>query len=332
MDLERAKALAREAAEDNPQYVKRAEAIPPVTVPGRICHIDGDYLCYFAAGGGEMPPGIARQTAKDRIEKFRVLTGSERAIVHLSSRDCTKGERFFIAKETPYQGQRTGKKPGNWAVVREFLENYDGKLFTVKIWKTREADDGAAYCCEASGGRDACASRDKDWRMFSAIHIDWVTFQICEVPPGTYHIVGDNGEDYGHYFFWFQMLAGDTADHIPGLYGTGKVDAREILAGCNSNADAFATVVSRYREQRPDDWQDYFVEQAALLWMRTGRLAEISDFTSIIPDGNEWVAQSVARLTSRVEREKAELQEILDAIALRRAQTEGTVRQNYEER
>lgn len=314
MDLSKAKALALEAAEDNPQYVKRAAPIYPEMVPGRTVHIDGDYLCYFAAGGDEMPAGAARSTAKDRIEKVRLITGSEFAIVHLTGRTSSKGDRFFIAKETPYQGQRTGKKPKNWNVVRDYLENYDGDKFTVKVWNTREADDGAAYCCEASGGRDACHSRDKDWRMFAGVHCNWVTYELCEVPPGAFHVVGSDGEDYGHYFFWFQMLAGDTADHIPGLRGTGKGAAKRLLAGCDSNADAFAVVVSCYRKKRPDDWQDFFVEQAALLWMRRGRLAEIDDFLSIIPDGNEWVAESVARLTARVEAEKDELAEVLNGI------------------
>lgn len=319
MDLEKARKLAREAAEDNPHIKESKEAILPEMVKGRTCHIDGDYLAYFAAGGDEMPAGTARQTAKDRIEKFRLMTGSEFAVVHLSSGDCTKGDRFFIAKETPYQGQRTGRKPKNWAVVRQFLEGYNGNMFKVKVWRTREADDGAAHCCEVlSGGNDACASRDKDWRMFAAIHCDWLTYELTVVAPGTFHVVGTNGLDYGHYFFWYQMLAGDTADHIPGIRGTGEAKAHELLAGCTSNADAFARVVAWYRAKRPRDWQDYFVEQAALLWMRTGRLAEIHDFLRVIPDGNEWVAESVARLAQRVQAEKDELEEVLNVIRNRK--------------
>lgn len=320
MDLAKAKALAQEAAEDNPQLRKVAAAILPEMVPGRTVHIDGDYLCYFAAGGDEMPPGMAREVAKDRIEKYRLMTGSEFALVHLSSRDCDKGGRFFISKETPYQGQRTGKKPKNWEAVRLWLEGYTGSAFKVKQWKTREADDGAAYCCETlSGGKDACASRDKDWRMFSALHCDWVTFQLTQVNPGDFHVLGPEppkGEDqkhYGHYFFWFQMLAGDTADHIPGLYGTGKGDAAKLLAGCNSNADAFRVVVSEYRKNRPDDWEDYFVEQAALLWMRVGRYAEVRDFLSVVPSGNEWADAAVLRLEERVAQDRADLEVILNA-------------------
>ncbi len=71
-------------------------SIVPEVVPGRRCHVDADFLAYFAAGGADMPIGIARQTVRDRCEKFRVMTGSETVLLQASDNRCTKGDRPFV--------------------------------------------------------------------------------------------------------------------------------------------------------------------------------------------------------------------------------------------
>ncbi len=325
MDLSKAKQLAADAAADDPT-LKNGNLIIPAVVPGRVCNIDGDYLAYFAAGGENMATGIARQVARDRIEKFRIMTGSERARVHLSAGDCDKGLRYLIAKETPYQEQRSGgKKPKNWLAVREFLETYEGDLCEIKKWRTREADDGAAYCCETlSNGLDAVASKDKDWRMFAGLHCDWDSFQLTQVNPGDFLVMGpkpkkgDEQKVFGHYFFWWQMLRGDTADHIPGIRGCGEETATAYLDGCASNADAFTVVAHVYiqKRQRQKDWADYFCEQAALLWMRTDRHASLLDFMKVIPldhPASEAIIAAGHRLMTRVAEDKAILESIKNA-------------------
>ncbi len=317
MDLSRAKELAAQAAADNPTLQAPKELLIPEVVPGRIVNIDGDFLAYFAAGGESMEAGISRNVARDRIEKFRVMTGSERARVHLSAGDCDKGLRYLVAKETPYQEQRSGgRKPKNWLAVREFLETYEGDLCEIKRWRTREADDGAAYCCETlSGGLDAVASKDKDWRMFAGLHCDWDSFVLTQVNPGDYRVDGKNGKVYGHYFFWWQMLRGDTADHIPGLRGVGEERATALLDGTTSNFDAFTVVAGEYanKRKRQKDWPDYFAEQAALLWMRTDRQAGLLDFLKVIPNEHPWYPQIILAAQQLLNRVKSDL-DLLESI------------------
>lgn len=297
------------------QFQEEASVIVPEMVPGRHCHVDGDYLAYFAAGGDEMPINICRDVARERIEKFRIMTGSEKAVLHLSDSCCTKGDRFFIATSQPYQGQRSGRKPRNWSGVREFLENYTGPDFTVKNWKTREADDGVAYIC--STGDHACASRDKDWRMFPALHCDWLTFQLTRVNPGDFKVYGpeppkdEARKMFGEYFFWWQMLKGDEADYIPGLYGYGDESATAILSDVSNSREAFERVRAEYVGTCGDTWSDYMVEQAALLWMRTDREARLCDFLKVMHQDPDITA-AAARMTARVAEEKLELERIVN--------------------
>lgn len=298
-------------------------SIVPEVVPGRRCHIDGDYLAYFAAGGADMPISIARQTVRDRCEKFRIMTGSESVLLQLSDNRCTKGDRMFISVTQPYQGQRlSGQKPKNWQATREYIDSGAHNI-PMKVWKTREADDGAAYCAETqSGGLDAVCSKDKDWRMFAGLHCIWDTFQLVQVNPGDFRVDGpdpvkkkdgttDPRKYYGHFFFWQQMLYGDTADHIPGIRGYGEATAAEVLLDCTSNADAFDVVAAIYRKAKRKAWADYMVEQAALLWMRTDREASLLDFLKVFPADEEILA-AAQRMQARVINDKIELENILN--------------------
>lgn len=116
------------------------------------------------------------------------------------------------------------------------------------------------------------------------------------------------------------MLMGDTADFIPGLpkYITpagkeaqvGKVTAYKLLAGTDNNSEAYATVSDLYRGYYEDEWADRFVEQAALLWLRTDRFAGLLDFMSIIPfdDSLEGAGK---RLCDRVATARADVEDIL---------------------
>jgi len=276
-------------------------------VEGMPLHIDGDYAAYYCSGNDETSPGVARENLLTRIERAKQVSGATRAIVHLSDRACDKGLRFFIAQSKPYQGQRnTGRKPQNWDYLREYMETYDGTAFEVKNWCDREADDGMAYVSEAAykiGRPGAVLTADKDMRMFAGLHIVWKTFEMVEVLPGTFDLMHD-GKQYGHKWFWTQMLQGDTADNIMGLPRVGEVAAVKVLHGTKSNADAFPLVLDMYKSKMGDAYADHFVEQAALLWMRTDKHADVNNWTSLLPDWGTDVRRAAARMLNRVMEER----------------------------
>lgn len=311
-------AVTKAAAETRPV----ARTIIPDTVAQRTVHVDGDYLAYRCAGGNECPPGIARKNVRDKVDALREMSGSGRALVHLSMPGGSKGERFLIATEKPYQGQRAhGNRPVNWDMLRTYLETHDPNLnsaFTVARWRDREADDGFAYASfKADDPTQTCAiaSPDKDMRMLAGLHIDFHDYTLTTVPKGTYELLGPyNGLVYGHKWFWLQMLQGDTADNIPGLpsyFGKkiGEKGALAALKGTTCNGEAFEVVSKGYAALYGEAWADRFVEQAALLWLRGSKESYLHDFVRVVPK-TEDIEAAAKRLIKRVRTQRAEIDSI----------------------
>lgn len=326
-------AIAQAAAE-----APTAQANLP-KVPGLTVHIDGDYLAYYASGNDDCEPGSARMNAMSLVEKFMGLAGATSAVVHNTASGCHKGERYLAATVKPYQGQRDGnRKPKNYPYMRELLLNYTGDLFRTKTWTTREADDGFGACAyfasgnPAQAGYAALATADKDMRMLPGLHVDWTKLCLTTVKPGEYEVIGPNEKIYGLKWFWLQMLMGDSADNCPGLEKykvenadgsfknfkpVGEKTALKLLEGIDNGDDAYRRVRSLYRGgyygQAPEFADDRFCEQAALMWMRTGPKANLTDFAEHTGPGgfshlfDDAMRAAVSRLDLRVRAARAEL-------------------------
>ncbi|WP_316886408.1 phosphodiesterase [Ralstonia thomasii] len=276
-------------------------------------HLDGDYLAYFASGNDDTEPGQARRNAFDRIELTRMRCGAESVTLHLSASGCTKAHRYLIATVKPYQGQRNAaRKPKNWAYLREVLEHYEGPRFKPKVWVTREADDGMAYCAYLQ--HIAISTRDKDMRMLPGLHVNWMTFQLTEVPPGAWDVIGEDGDQYGLKWFYLQLLQGDTADNIPGvprLFGSTCGDARaaKYLATAQDRDEAYDRVQAAYAEFYKEAWPDALIEQAGLLWLRTDAQASLANIAEAFPK-DPRLSSALDRLTERVTQGLTELAKI----------------------
>jgi len=290
------------------------------TVPGRVCHVDGDYLAYYASGSDNTTAGAARHIAKNKIETFATMSGSMKARVHLTSGGSTKGERFLIATIKPYQGHRDkGKRPKNWPVLREYLELDPYLPYERKLWSDREADDGLAFESHKvyrPTESVVIATKDKDMRMLPGVHIDWADYTLTHVPKGAYEVIGPyNGLVYGTKWFWLQMLQGDSADFIPGLEkyegkDIGEVTAAQLLAGTTCNEEAMEVVSSAYYGTYNKQWADRLVEQAGLLWLRTNFDAPINDMLRVVPPCKAVLA-AINRLARRVREQREALNNII---------------------
>jgi hypothetical protein len=291
--------------------------------------VDGDYLAYYGAGNDDTDPGMAKVNALGYIEAFRAVVGADKIVVHMTSKGCNKGERFLAATVKPYQGQRdSGRKPKNHGYLQKFLMDYDGDVFQSKTWATREADDGigacALYAVDKKPSYIAIATADKDLRMLPGKHIVWRTREVVTVPPGAYEVIGPGDKVYGLKWFWLQMLMGDGADNCPGLQWAflpnakgeakltkiGEARAATLLADCADTDEAGRRVLDLYLNgynSSPEFAMDRFVEQAALLWMRTDRTGSLTDFAThtgasrINGCFTQPVWDAVERLSERVE-------------------------------
>lgn len=309
------------------------EAIRQTTamVPGRQVHIDGDYLCYYAAGNDDCDPGQARLNAVNYIEGAKAWAGAQKAVLHLTASGCHKGERYLVATRKPYQGQRSSdRRPKNWRYLREWSCGYTGDQFIKKVWATREADDGIAACAEygvARGNPAVICTADKDMRMLPGIHLDWKDNSIqTTVNPGDWEVLGPEGKVFGEKWFWLQMLHGDAADHIPGLEyvftpvvpgrpermtKVGPATALKVIQGLTDPQDVRNAVQEAYlRSYRgTGDGPDRFAEQAALLWLRRDTAASVRDCANWMGDKLDPVIHAgFDRLVERVANARKEIE------------------------
>ena len=251
-------------------------------VPGRVLSIDADMLAYQCGGNEETTVSQSRDWTVHLIHRLTNAVGAEKVMLHLTGDGSTKGDRYLVAQRKPYQGNRkSGRKPKNHGYLRDWMATGQGE-WPVKVWLDREADDGMCYM--AYNVKDHwIATRDKDMRMIPGGHVNWQTGETTWFDKGTYdHRAW--GLQFGLKWFWLQMLMGDTADNIPNVVRLfGEAKANKALADADGHIAAYDIVTGLYREHHKGNWADAFVESAALLWMRTNKYAQVTQFLDYMP-------------------------------------------------
>lgn len=236
--------------------------------------IDGDGLAYTMAGSDNTDPAQALVNMRARAAHIQRLCGGVPTYILLTMPGSDKGRRYAIATAKPYQGQRSsGRRPKNWQVLRDALENDRAGAPVVKTYSA-EADDLFRQLSDRKAGNVAIYTQDKDMRMVPGVHVTWDDMHFIDMRDGADVTVYD--KLYGVSWFWHQMLHGDSADNIPGLpkidLGRGPVqcgEARAIAALADVPVSAMGgTVRQHYREHYGDAGDLHFLEQAMLLWMR----------------------------------------------------------------
>lgn len=292
-------------------------------VPGMTLHVDGDYAAY-SCGGEDKEFYEAWLAFERRVAQAQAVCGAEFVKIHLSASNTNKGERALIATVKPYQGNREGSgKPRHWLHLRQRMEALPNAILS----SHREADDSIAEACNANPNLSAIYTADKDMRMLPGTHVAWSTYRLTYVPKGGFDIIGPDKLQFGHKWFWLQLLHGDGADNIPGLprvmgpsgklIKVGDGTSPFLLAYATNNDEALALVAEYYQSYYKDDWADRLVEQAALLWLRTRFDAPVADFMyddCLFPKNptpvKREVIQALGRLTKRVKEQRAEINAI----------------------
>ena len=123
--------------------------------------------------------------------------------------------RYDIAKSFPYKGNRKStEKPIHLPVAREYLVT----KYKATVSEGEEADDLIAIAATKYGPETIVASVDKDMLQIPCKHFNFT--------KGEWH---DITEFEGTKFLYKQILTGDRADNIMGLYKVGPVKAEKIV-------------------------------------------------------------------------------------------------------
>lgn len=198
-------------------------------VPGRIAHIDADFMAYIIAADtvAELDTGTTRTLAHkysqvtDFAEYVMNAAGAVDYVLHTTPPGSTKGGRHEQAVQQEYQAQRKGREaPKDLPAIRAYM----GTLGKCIAHMDQEADDGMAAAAYSDPVNTIICSADKDLRMVPGLHLDMQSLQVYNVDPKSYgSIYIDDTKSskkllgVGPAFFFAQCVMGDGADNIKGL-------------------------------------------------------------------------------------------------------------------
>lgn len=213
--------------------------------------VDGDIVAYRAAYSSQ---DLFPEDAERKVDELMdyILTETLMFPDPKDYRVFLTGSgnfRYDVAKSFPYKGNRKStEKPIYLPLARERLvTKYDAI-----VSEGEEADDLIAIAATAYGPDTIVASVDKDMLQIPCKHFNFTN--------GAWN---DVTEFDGLKFFYKQILTGDRADNIMGLYKVGPVKAEKIVKDCKTEEELWQAVVEAY-----DGNIERVVENARLLWLR----------------------------------------------------------------
>jgi 5'-3' exonuclease len=214
--------------------------------------IDGDIIAYRAAFSTEQMGSQDTRNKVDDLIEFILDSTVLFPELGLDYEVYLTGKGNFrddIAKSYTYKGNRKSvQKPRHLQTARDHMES----KYKANISKGEEADDLIAKEAARLDYKACVASIDKDMLQIPCWHFNIVRGDYLEVTPFG-----------GIKFFYTQILTGDTADNIVGLFRVGPVKAKKILEDAETEEDLWDCVVKAY-----DGNQERVIENARLLWLR----------------------------------------------------------------
>ena len=154
--------------------------------------------------------------------------------------------RNDVAVTAPYKGNRKEKeKPVHLEAIRKYL---------IEDWNAvvsdgEEADDLIAI--DATATPDSIiVSLDKDFQQVPGKHYNFNKRELTSV-----------NEEEGLLFFYRQIIMGDKADNIVGVYGIGDKKSQKLLEGL-TEIEMFNKCVELLESE------ERVIENARLLWLR----------------------------------------------------------------
>lgn len=215
----------------------------------RYVLIDADPLAYRAvfSKNGDTIGGV--------IEKLDELFSSiSEKIEHRFGKDLiykaylTGSNNFRKELTEDYKANRTGQKP----VLLNFAREYILDRYPCDLSDGQEADDAIAIEATKRHPKAIIVSIDKDFR---------------QVPCLLYNPGRDTWEEVdefqGLYFFYKQLLVGDSVDNIKGVAKIGDVKAGNLLAGATTEQELWERCLKAYEGD-----YDRAVLNGRLLWLR----------------------------------------------------------------
>lgn len=253
--------------------------------------LDGDFGVYKSAATVKtLGTAIRRFYQEVLTEMF--LVGVTQCEVFITPSGSAKCNRYWYPTVKKYQDNRTNKVhlPLKDPLKQHLMQNpleYQDQGITVCFDDWFEADDAIVTRAYQLGSECVVSSGDKDLRLAPQARWDAKTGSIQPALANQFgYLLLDRTEaapvkGHGTKFFWWQMLAGDTADAVRGLIsyegkGVGAIKAYHLLNEIKTEVEAASLVFEAYASINQNA-----LAEAEMLWLR--RYATDSAYEYIRP-------------------------------------------------
>lgn len=206
--------------------------------------------------GHPFPWPIIRKLLDERIEFILNAVEAPTWQGYLTGKD---NFRETTATILPYKGHRNrGDRPFWYYGIYNYLRDVRSAI----VVDNREADDQLAIHHVDDDSSTVLCSRDKDLLQVPGWHYTWPSWKQEEQTPRWI------SELEGLRFFYGQMLTGDSADNIPGLYNVGpKAACVKRIQEYVTELQMFNEVKHQYELRFGNYWDMFMAENGRLLWM-----------------------------------------------------------------
>lgn len=212
-----------------------------------IILVDGDVIAYRASFAKE---GASLDEAKEKTDElmddiiFNTTQREEEVEVFLTG----KGNFRYTLSPSYKANRKDTPKPEHLSDVRNYMVDMYGAV----VSKGQEADDLIAIRATELAYNCTIVSTDKDFKQIPCTHynpVKNVTFVVEEFEATL--------------FFYTQILTGDRADNIEGIYGIGPVKAGRLLESATTEEELYERVMTAYEGN-----EELVTMNARLLWLR----------------------------------------------------------------
>ena len=216
---------------------------------------DSDIFAYRAASACEDEDEKTAQRTLERLIVDTLMCGVDNIYpdcfvdswgMHLTGKN---NFRYKIATTVPYKGNRVDKpKPKHLAFLRDYLV----KEWGASISEGEEADDTIAIEATKLGDNCVIVSLDKDLDQIVGWHYNFVKRLGYYITPEEALVK-----------LYTQMITGDAADNIKGLFRVGPVKAAKIIGDTTDELELYNKVLEAYEGDA-----ERVLENAQLLFLR----------------------------------------------------------------
>lgn len=203
--------------------------------------IDADLLVYrIGFTTLDVDEGIMRARLRESVN---LILEATRAVAYKMYLTADNDQTAFRKQLYPeYKANRVAPRPKFYNEIRQLLvDTYDAEIVSgieaddaLGIHQTRELKGQDAFAVPGLQ-TSVIVSIDKDLHQIAGCHYNFVKQQFADVTV----------EEALRYFYT-QLLTGDSADNIKGVWKCGPVKAAKILEGLDDVYDMFAAVRDAY--------------------------------------------------------------------------------------